>query len=235
MKRIAGAGVGILAVMGILVYVVWPAVSSAGRGDDAPIRVRNGSVYIDSGWDVEGTPQNPKRWKFKKKDSCRDSDDGSLSPCFSREPESGTNAPGDTDRNDSLTVAIKFGKGGVCAAETTSTSQLPSPVIGDGNRATFWLNGFAEDPRRSFSFRRNTSGFFHFRAQLAPTNRFDSPDDGFTLNFRPAASGDYIERLVVRGIVLNGQRGKLNCAFEHDPSLTVLICSKWNKTYCSFK
>ena len=79
MRRIAGAGVGLLLASVAIVYAVWPGGSAAkGRGDDAPIRVRNGSVKILS-YRRDGS----RPWKWVKKPGCKYKD-GSQAPCLSR-------------------------------------------------------------------------------------------------------------------------------------------------------
>jgi hypothetical protein len=226
MKRIAGAVVGILAVVGALLYAVWPIVSGAAKGgDDAPIRVRNGSVCIDSGYDdptachyneadakiaqskVPQDQHGQRKWKWSSKSSCQDSR-GIQAPCFSREPKNDNHASEDTQRNPNLYVKVNTGQFGTCTDHATTAS---------GELVEFWLT---DSKVPYFLLRRNTSGFFHYRAQLLPQRPFSTHDDGETLTYG-TTKDIYIKSMRV---------GNFSCSFSaYDPNMEVLICSPWQR------
>ena len=226
MKRIAGAAVGVVAVVGVLLYVVWPIVSVAGKGgDDAPIKLRTGRCASIAGTTsrclaittrakprlprarLVGTAEN-RKWKWTTKGSCRDSH-GVQSPCFSREPKNDNHASEDTDREPTLYVKVVPGKYGRCPAMSlTASAEL----------VEFWLN---DAKLLYFVLRRNTSGILHYRAQLLPQRPFMTHDQGETLTYG-TSKDTYIKAVRV---------GKdFACTFSaYNPDMEVLICSPWQK------
>ena len=118
MRRIAGAGMGLLLATVAILYAVWPDLSAAkGKGDDAPIRVRNGSVRILS-FDEDGS----RPWKWVKKGSCK-YQDGSQAACLSREPSKGESEIGsDTEHDASLYVRVNPGGYGACSTQGSTTA-----------------------------------------------------------------------------------------------------------------
>lgn len=215
MRRIAGAGMGVLLATVAILYAVWPDLSAAkGKGDDAPIRVRNGSVRILS-FDEDGS----RPWKWVKKGSCK-YQDGSQAACLSREPSKGESEIGsDTEHDASLYVRVNPGGYGACSTQGSTTAS--------GELVEIWFQESKVKPEPApfyFTFRRNTSGFTHYRVQISNQNQFQIPPNDATYVTHGSHDG-YIEAVRV---------GAFHCNFpQYDDKVEIAICAKWQKGRCN--
>jgi hypothetical protein len=223
MKRIAGGGVAVLGVLAVLMYAVWPLASSALQGgDDAPIRVRGGSVIIDSTYN-DADQRNHKTWKWVRKSGCKYKD-GSQAPCISHEPvgegDPDRDRARDVDHDPTLYVKVVTGTSGTC-------NKGKGEVTGSGELVEFWV----EDANPLyFSFRRNTSGFTHYRVQLSPRNPFSIEDDGSKATFgTPKVT--YIEDMRVGDLICHWPKYDDKTKME----MEIKVCAPWQKIDCGFK
>jgi hypothetical protein len=227
MKKIAVGGVAVLGVLAVLMYTVWPLVSSAfqNAGDDAPIRVRGGSVIIDSSYEDVHQPGNHKKWKWVGKGNCKYKD-GSQAPCISHEPV-GVGDPDrdrarDVDHDRTLYVKVDPGEFGTCNKKKEVIKEK-EVITGSGELVEVWVD---DAKPLYFTFRRNTSGFTHYRVQLSPRNPFNIMDDGATAKFETSKDG-YIEDVRV---------GDLTCHWRnYDKTMEIKVCAPWQKIDCGFK
>ena len=214
MRRIAGAGMGLLLATVAIVCAVWPGLSAAqGKGDDAPIRVRNGTVKIST--DDDGSE---RLWKWEKKGSCKYKD-GSQAPCFSREPKkSGSSASSDTEHDPTLYVKVTPGGYGTCSTQGSTTAS--------GELVEIWFQEVKtkpEPPPFYFTFRRNTSGFTRFRVQVSNQNQFQVGSDATSITH--GSHDGYIEAVRV---------GAFHCNFpQYDDKVEIAICAPWQKNRCN--
>jgi hypothetical protein len=215
----------VVAVVAASALALAAAVSGFSQGakvtqdDDAPIRVRNGSVYIEPG----ATKSKDVRWKWDKKGGCKDKD-GGKNKCLSREPE-GDDVDHDTDQDETLFVQV-VDKNGVAKCDN-------NVLISSGALVSFEI----EDPPTSpaspepiqpfrFFFRRNTSGNRDFRVQLLPDKGFLLEAGGKRVT-RGKPGESYIKSLVVMDA---DDKRTLACTFsKYDVDLQVNICSPWEK------
>ena len=174
-----------------------------GADDEAPIRVRNGSVILHAAYvDSSGTPGYKSHWVY-----VNDCSQGAGDNCWSHEPIT----PYDDPRQEKLWVKV-FG---------TGVDQLCNVLSADANKVEFDFNdGGTVDFKRG---QKNSDS--NYRVQVRPRDTFMPVSaDNYQIQ-RPDSSGqNYVNKLRTMGTTSGPN---MKCEFNRYISdLKIAICSE---------
>jgi hypothetical protein len=198
-KRLAAGAVAVgVVVAGVIVY-------QSLSDDEAPIRVRNGSIEIQA----EQDPENEWVWEQEPNGDNVDS-----TPSYSHEPVDSY-----IDREKNLWVKV-VRQTGACASGDKATGKTVRVRFSENNITV--------------RFKRGRSGPWNYRTKVRRTTDL-TPDITLkppVLRHGTAGSG-YITSVSVTGGVGDNDQDTWSCSFGNANGLgTIFICSSANKQAC---